>query len=523
MGAGGYFVAGHRTPAPVVMEIAKVLPTGTLDPAFGTGGIANGPTDPCDSTAVQVAVTAGQLYTTGYHTGCNDLQILFARFSQSGVLDTSFGNGGLLALDSIGGRFFNLEATMAPQSDGQLVAVAAVDSDLVAFRLRNDAAPPAAGSFVALAPSRLLDTRSGNGAPAAAIPAGGSIDLQVTGRGGVPSANVGAVVLNVTVTQPASDGNIVVYPTGSPVPLASNLNFLPGQTIPNLVSVKVGDGGKVTLKNNSTGTVQLVADVAGYYRGGTATQPGMFTPLTPARILDTRNGNGAPMGPVAAGGTVALQVTGRGGVPSGNVSAVVLNVTVTQPSWDGTVVAYPTGVPAPLASNLNFVAGQTIPNLVTVKVGTGGTVTLKNNSIGTVHLVADVAGYYLDGTAVAPGAFVPITPQRILDTRTAQFGAAPIPAGGQRGLTIAGASGVVPPASAVVMNVTVTQPSWDGTVVVYPFGATPPLASNLNFVAGQTIPNLVFAKVADNGMVTLRNNSFGTVHLVADLAGFFLS
>ena len=218
-----------------------------------------------------------------------------------------------------------------------------------------------------------------------------------------------------------------------------------------------------------------------------------------------------------------LQVTGRGGVPSGNVSAVVLNVTVTQPSWDGTVVAYPTGVPAPLASNLNFVAGQTIPNLVTVKVGTGGTVTLKNNSIGTVHLVADVAGYYLGGTAVAPGAFVPVTPQRLLDTRTAQFGAAPIPAGGQRDLTVSGTSGVVPPAAAVVLNVTVTQPSWDGTVVVYPFGATPPLASNLNFVAGQTIPNLVFAKVGDNGSVTLKNNSFGTVHLVADLAGFFLN
>jgi hypothetical protein len=412
---------------------------------------------------------------------------------------------------------------MLPQSDGHIVAAAAADTDVVAFRLRNDAAPPAAGSYVALTPSRILDTRSGNGAPAAAVPSGGSVDLQVTGRGGVPSADVGAVVLNVTVTQPTADGNVVVYPTGTAMPLASNLNFGPGLTIPNLVSVKVGNGGKVTLTNNSNGTVQLVADVAGYYRGGAATQPGMFTPLTPARILDTRTGNGAPMAAVAGGGTVVLQVTGRGEVPSGNVSAVVLNVTVTQPSRDGSVVAYPTGVLAPLASNLNFRPGQTIPNLVTVKVGTGGTVTLKNNSTGTLHLVADVAGYYLDGTAIAPGAFVPMTPVRLLDTRTAQFGAAPIAAGGQRDLDVSGANGSVPPASAVVLNVTVTQPTRDGTVVVFPFGATPPLASNLNFVAGQTIPNLVFSKVDDSGRVTLRNNSSGTVHLVADLAGFFLS
>jgi len=75
----------------------------------------------------------------------------------------------------------------------------------------------------------------------------------------------------------------------------------------------------------------------------------------------------------------------------------------------------------------------------------------------------------------------------------------------------------------VVLNVTVTQPTWDGTVVVFPSGASPPLASNLNFVAGQTIPNLVFSKVDDQGRITLRNNSFGTVHLVVDLEGFFLS
>ena len=83
------------------------------------------------------------------------------------------------------------------------------------------------------------------------------------------------------------------------MPLASNLNFVPGQTIPNLVVAKVGANGNIALTNNSPGTVQLIADVAGYYLSGTPTAPGTYVPLNPARVLDTRTNLGAT-GPVAA-------------------------------------------------------------------------------------------------------------------------------------------------------------------------------------------------------------------------------
>ena len=336
------------------------------------------------------------------------------------------------------------------------------------------------------------------------------------------------MVLNVTVTQPTSDGNIVVFPTGSPVPLASNLNFVAGQTIPNLVTVKVGTDGKVTLRNNSAaGSVHLVADVAGYYVAGTATLAGTFTPVTPARLLDTRSGNGAPAGTVAPGAAIDLQVTGRGGVPATGVGVVVLNVTVTRPSTDGNIQAYPGGTPGTETSSLNFLPGQTIPNLVTVKVGTAGTVALRNNSAGTVHLVADVAGYYLAGRGVVPGSFAPQErPIRVLDTRNGQGGPiGPVPAGGVITVPLSQLPVRVDGPAAVVMNVTVTQPTWDGSVVAFPAGGTPPLASNVNFVAGQTIPNLVIVKAADRtGLVSLKNNAIqGTVHLVVDVAGYFIS
>ena len=254
-------------------------------------------------------------------------------------------------------------------------------------------APSAGGArFNPVSPARILDTREGNGAPAAPLGPGGVLDLQVTGRGGVPASGVSAVVLNVTVTQPTAHSVLTAFPTGQTLPLASNLNFDAGQTVPNLVVVKVGTGGKVGLYN-AFGTVHVIADVAGWYDDGTASTGARFNPVSPARILDTREGNGAPAAPLGPGGVLDLQVTGRGGVPASGVSAVVLNVTVTQPTAHSVLTAFPTGQTLPLASNLNFDAGQTVPNLVVVKVGTGGKVGLYN-AFGTVHVIADVAGWY---------------------------------------------------------------------------------------------------------------------------------
>ena len=127
------------------------------------------------------------------------------------------------------------------------------------------AGPLPAGSFGVLGPVRLLDTRTALGA-AGPVAAGGSVALPVTGHGGVPASGVSAVVLTVTVTQPGRAGYLTAYPDGGARPTVSNLNFTAGQTVPNLVIVPVGADGKIRLYNGSPGTVQLIADIAGYYR-----------------------------------------------------------------------------------------------------------------------------------------------------------------------------------------------------------------------------------------------------------------
>ncbi|HET9655021.1 MAG TPA: hypothetical protein VFP72_06690, partial [Kineosporiaceae bacterium] len=365
--------------------------------------------------------------------------------------------------------------------------------------------------YTSLTPVRLLGTRTGVGASKGALGPGGSVALQVTGRGGVPTSGVGAVVLNLTGTEPARSTYLTVYPTGEARPLASNLNLAAGQTVPNLVIAKVGAGGSVTIVND-VGSTHVVADVAGWYATGS-----YYHPLTPTRILDTRSGVGSARAPVGPASTIDLKVGGMGGVPASGAVAVALNVTATDPTAPTYVTAYPSGTSRPLASNLNLPPGGTAAAVVQVKLGTGGQVSLFNAQ-GSLELIADVTGWF-----AASGEYVPLSPARILDTRVGT--GAPsraLPAGGDLTLPVAGVGGV--PASgvrAVVVNVTVTEPAAAGFLTVFPSGVDLPLASNLNFLPGQTIANLVVVKVGTGDQVVIHNGSSGTVHVVGDVSGYY--
>jgi hypothetical protein len=243
-----------------------------------------------------------------------------------------------------------------------------------------------------VSPTRILDTRSSTGAQPTTVEPSGLVSLQFAGWLGVSESAISAVVLNVTVTNPTAIGYLTAWPDTEAQPVVSNLNFAPGQTVANLVVVKVGYNGRVLLFN-SAGTTDVIVDVAGWYGPEALGIPGSFSSLEPARILDTRVALGAPAATLGPGATLDLQVTGRGGVPASGVSAVVLNVTVTEPSAGSFLTAWPAGTARPLASNLNYRAGQTVANLVVVKVGEGGRVALYNYS-GSAHVIADVAGWY---------------------------------------------------------------------------------------------------------------------------------
>jgi hypothetical protein len=212
----------------------------------------------------------------------------------------------------------------------------------------------------------------------------------------VPATGVSAVVLNVTAAQALAPGFVTVWPTGVAQPTASNLNVtFAGQNIANLVVVKLGTGGQVSLFTQS-GT-HLVADVAGWFGDDsqTAGTSGLFVPLDPVRILDTRTATGvATTTSIPPNTAITLSVAGHGGAPAIGTAAVVMNVTAAQATGVGFVTVWPTGVMQPTASNLNVTSvGQNIPNLVSVAIGDAGSVSLYTQ--GGTHLLADLAGYYV--------------------------------------------------------------------------------------------------------------------------------
>lgn len=378
--------------------------------------------------------------------------------------------------------------------------------------------------YTSLTPSRVMDTRDGTGLSAAGkVTASGTRTLQITGRAGIP-ADATAVALNVTAVNPTEPSFISVYPRGAvadgTTPNTSNLNFNPGQAIPNMVTVSLpADGsGQITFFNER-GSVDILADVVGYYAPSTESTIRERFNATPRpdRILDTR----LTATPFVGGTPRSLQISGSGAgyVPSG-ATAVVLNVTSVNNTAGGYLTVYPGDVTTPpTASNLNFVPGAVVPNMVISKLSPSGTVNIFNFA-GTTDVVVDVLGYFVgDSTG---GAFGAVTPARVLDTRSGTgVTAGTVNAGQSITLNVFGKGGV--PSSgvrAVLLNVTAAAPSENSFITVWPGGATRPNSSNLNTVAGVNVPNLVVVGVDSSGNIQLYNNA-GSVHLIADVLGYY--
>ena len=371
--------------------------------------------------------------------------------------------------------------------------------------------------FVPIDPVRALDTRVG---PAHRKPAAGErLEVSLLGIGGLP-ADATAAVLNVTATNATGAGYVTVWPSDAVQPTVSNLNVeRAGQTVANHVTVALSAGGRAAVYTQSG--ADIVVDLAGYYVPANTSRGGRFVPAPePYRLLDTRLGRGAPPAKPGRDGSLDVAVLGVGPVPSTGVAAVVLNVTATEATGAGFVTAWPSGTSTPTVSNLNLEqAGQTRANLVSVRVGAGGRVSLFTQA-GT-HLLADVAGWYTDDTApdVDTGLFVPVVPVRVLDTRVHPGGLSPK---ASIDLRVAGTVAVPPVnASAVAINLTATDTTAAGFISSWPAGLGRPDASNLNAErAGQTLPNAAIVRM-NPAAISLYTQGGG--QLIVDVNGWFVA
>lgn len=387
--------------------------------------------------------------------------------------------------------------------------------------------------FVSVDPTRILDTRTGNGAPKARVGPGGVVHLKVNGAGGVGNAT--SVLLNLTVAGPTGGGFLTAYPSGTKRPTASSLNFRPGQTVANLTAVPVGADGGVDLYN-SAGYTDVIADLEGY---NTLTPgPDNATVLVHdaqvwgefRSVLDTRGDSALQLpklGKVGAG----KSLTFRALLPDlHNVNqyehlatSVVLNVTVTNATAPGFITAYKPGSSRPNASNLNFAAGETRSAMVVVPVDQG-MVTLYNFS-GSVDLLASVEGFYLPfGPSTVPinKPMNAINPARVLDTRSG-VGArkGPLTATGKIQFKAAGVAGIPAGATGVLVNLTAVNSTTGGYLTVWGDLSDQPSASALNFMRGQVTPLLTYLPIS-HGYVGLYN-PYGSVDVIADVQGYSMN
>jgi len=306
------------------------------------------------------------------------------------------------------------------------------------------------------------------------------------------------------------------YPSGVAWPgTASSNSEYWGQAIANLVTVRLGQGwsdvaGAVDVR--SLAPSHVVIDVVGYYLpANSAVTAGRFEPVDPFRVIDTRTTRKP-----GAGETVPVNLNGLL-PPHLDVQAVVANITAVETVGGGFFTTFPIGEPLPTASSLNYAPGEIRAGATIAKLGVGSGMTGFNvYTMAAAHVVVDIAGFITGPRAARSdrGLFVPIDPQRLLDTRSRR-----------RRVWPGGSVSFVPPgdmrwkASSVAMNLAVTATIGPGFFTAWAAQTPRRVVSSLNAVRpGQTVANHAFSKVSHAGVSCFSQNG---AHIIADVTGWY--
>lgn len=285
--------------------------------------------------------------------------------------------------------------------------------------------------YTPVSPSRVLDTRTGIGVPQGKVGSGATVDLHVAGAGGLPPSGIDAVALNVTAVNATQGTFASVYPTGfAGGPLSSSLNIPSNKPVANLVITKVSSSGDVTFRN-AFGSVDLVADVEGYYTTGGAQT---FVPVSPVRVLDTRSGAPLSAGDAGSGAFLVAADQSRPG-------AVVLNLTGVDPTAYTFLSMFPINVPISVgktSSTLNLNPGTVRANLAqTAVLPSGAPLEQLYNAVGHIDVVADIGGYFSAQPVLLPQTTVTLTAPATASFGTSVAFSATASAGGPAVATLA--------------------------------------------------------------------------------------
>ncbi len=366
--------------------------------------------------------------------------------------------------------------------------------------------------FVSVVPCRLVDTRDA-GNP---IQGGTSRDFVVPQLGScnIPTT-AAAYSLNVTVVPPGRLGYLTIWPAGGAQPVVSLMNSLDGRIKANAAIVPSGTNGAVSVYVSNTADVIL--DIDGYFAPPNQSSLA-FYPLTPCRVVDTRNPDGNLGGPFLNGNQKRdFPVMESSCIPQDALpQAYSLNISAV-PHPDGQRLGYltvwPAGVSQPTVSTLNNPTGTIVANAAIVPAGTGNAISVYPND--DTDLVIDINGYF-----AAPGqnglALYPATPCRVIDTR--ELGDHE-PFTGELTVNVVG-SACAPPsqAQAYVFNATVVPPGHLGYLTLWPDGQDQPVVSTLNATDGAIASNMAIVPTT-NGSIDAYASAL--TQLILDISSYF--
>lgn len=383
---------------------------------------------------------------------------------------------------------------LSPDSYRKRSAVMAreITADLArGSRTGSDAPLPAdpgvPSTFVPLPPERILDTRTG-GAPR--LPAGSTVTIDMTPFV-PPGAN--AVAVGLTTDQSDAPGFLTGFPCDRPKAEVSNVNHTAGGVRGAMAVVPLSASGTLCVYTQAAGHV--IVDLQGAFVPGNAGAG--FEPVQPAaRLVDTRR----------TGRAEILSIP----VPAGS-AAVAVNLTATDVSAPGWLKAYPCGDVPPDVSNVNYFPGETVASLAFVPVSDAGTICVQ--SYVPADVIVDITGRFVDEAGLR---FVPVTPTRVLDTRSGLGGWSPIHGTGQTFDTRVVPDGAV----AVTGTVTLVAPLRPSVLTAFPCGPQP-ATSSVNAITGAVMANAVTVGVSGSGRLCLAG--LAAANTLVDVTGWWVA
>jgi len=351
---------------------------------------------------------------------------------------------------------------------------------------------------------RVLDTHAHIGVTTTKpVAAHSTIVLPLSNIPSLAGTHPAAVMLNLGAGRATSTGTVTAYADSTTRPAHAALHFTADMFIQNLVVVPVTDG-KIDFYNSSAGTVDVFADMEGYFdsnNGGA-----MYIPTGLQRTMDTLTGKGTKKISLAAKSTLTVPASVLDpNYGDGNSIAVAMNVQVThQHDASGYLTVYSNSSSRPASSNIHWNKASTIANLVVVPV-TGGKVEFYNGSDGPIDLVVDGEGEF---DKLGDTTFEPITQTRAFD--------ATIGTGAYAHVSLPG----LPPddVETTVITVTVLSPKHAGYLTVTPGAGDNNGTSHMHWAAGQTISETVFAWAANDVYI---DNNGDAAEITVDVTGYF--